>query len=137
MKISGSVVFDSWAVIAWIREEPAAPRVDEILKQAEAGGVPMWMSWINAGEVYYMLARKNGLRVADEFLTRLPSLPLRLVLPDEEAVIEAAKLKSGHRISYADAFAATLALRENATLVTGDPELRAMRGILRVEWLGS
>jgi predicted nucleic acid-binding protein len=84
-----------------------------------------------------MLVRKNGLRVAHEFLARLPSLPLRLVVPDEEAVIEAAKLKSGRRISHADAFAAALALRENATLVTGDPELRAMRGILRVEWLYS
>jgi len=122
--------------MAWIREERAAPRVDEILQQAESDGRPTWMSWINAGEVYYMLVRKNGPRVADEFLTRLPSLPLRLVLPDEEAVIEAAKLKSARRLSYADAFAAALALRENAVLVTGDPELRGMRDKIRVEWLG-
>ena len=94
------------------------------------------MSWINAGEVYHMLVRKNGLVVADEFLAPLPSLPVRLVLPDEEAVIEAAKLKSARRISYADAFAAALVLRENAVLVTGDPELRGMRDVLRVEWLG-
>ncbi len=51
-------------------------------------------------------------------------------------MIEAAKLKSGRRISYADAFAVTLAVREGATLVTGDPELRGMQDILRVEWLG-
>src|SRR5258708_17313284 len=100
-------------MIAWIREERAAPRVDEILRQAETGGPTVWMSWINAGEVYYMLVRKNGSRVADEFLTRLPSLPLRLVLPDEEAVIAAAKLKSVRRLSYADAFAAAPPRREN------------------------
>ena len=35
----------------------------------------MWMSWINAGEVYYMLVRKNSPHVANEFLARLPSLP--------------------------------------------------------------
>jgi ribonuclease VapC len=94
------------------------------------------MSWINAGEVYYMLVRKHGPRVADEFLTRLPSLPLRLILPDEEAVIDAAKLKSIRRLSYADAFAGALARRENAVLVTGDPELRGLQDILRIEWIG-
>lgn len=136
MKIDGSVVLDSWAVIAWIREEAAASRVDNIIRQADADGLPMWMSWINAGEVYYMLVRKHGAPAADEFLTRLPSLPLRLDLPDEGAVIEAAKLKAARRLSYADAFAAVLALRENALLVTGDPELRGMQDRIRVEWLG-
>ena len=66
------------------------------------------MSWINAGEVYCMLARKHDSKAAEEFLTRLPSLPIRLVLPEEEDIIAAARLKSAHRLSYADAFAAAL-----------------------------
>ena len=95
------------------------------------------MSWINAGEVYYMLVRKNGRFVADEFFTRLPSLPIRLVLPDEAAMMEAAKLKATRRISHADAFAAALAMREKAVLVTGDPEMRELTDLLKVEWLGN
>jgi len=43
---------DDWAILAWIREEPSAPRVDEILHQAEAGEIQLSMSWINAGEAY-------------------------------------------------------------------------------------
>jgi predicted nucleic acid-binding protein len=130
------VVFDSWAVLAWIRDEPAAPRVNQILEQADASDLKISLIWINAGEVYYMLVRKHNQHVADEYLSRLPSLPIRLVLPDEQAVTEAAKLKSTRRLSYADGFAAELAIRENATLVTGDPELYALRDILSVEWIG-
>ena len=133
----GSIVFDSWALLAWIRGEPAAQRVDQILHQAETGKTQLSMSWINAGEVYYMLVRKHGPQVAGEFLTRLPSLPIRLVLPVEASVISAAKLKSTRRMSYADAFAAALAIQEKAVLVTGDPEFGNLGDLLAVEWIGN
>ena len=55
--MNASVVLDSWAVLAWIRDEPAAPRVDQMLLQAEARDLQISMSWINAGEVCYMLVR--------------------------------------------------------------------------------
>lgn len=135
-KMPVSKVVDSWAMLAWIRDEPPAPRVRDILQQADAGEVQLLMSWINAGEVYYMLSRKHDAKVAEEFLERLPSLPIRLVLPGAEDIIAAAKLKSTRRISYADGFAAALAQREGAALVTGDPELKAMTDVLTVEWIG-
>jgi predicted nucleic acid-binding protein len=123
-------------MLAWLRDEPAASRVDEILQQAADGDLQLSMSWINAGEAYYMLVRKHSQQAADEFLRRLPALPIRLVLPDEEAVIEAARLKSTRRLSHADSFAAALARHEKSVLVTGDPELREMVDILAVEWIG-
>jgi len=52
-----------------------------MLQQAEARDLRISMRWINAGEVYYMLVRKHGQTAADEYLSRLPSLPIRLVLP--------------------------------------------------------
>jgi predicted nucleic acid-binding protein len=94
------------------------------------------MSWINAGEVYYMLARKHDPKAAEEFLTRLPSLPIRMALPEEEDIIAAARLKSAHRLSYADAFAAGLAMKENAAVITGDPEIRDLGSVITVKWIG-
>lgn len=67
----------------------------------------------------------------------LPSLPIRLVIPTGDDVIAATRLKATRRISYADGFAAALAAREGASLVTGDPELRRMTDVLTVEWLGA
>ena len=130
------VILYSWALLAWIRNESSAPRVDEILSQAERGELLLSMSWINAGEVFYVLGRKHSQKVADEFLTRLPSLPIRLVLPDESPALESARLKANRRISYADASADSLARREAAVLVTGDPELRSLENWVTPEWIG-
>jgi predicted nucleic acid-binding protein len=132
-----SKVVDSWALLAWLRDEKPAAHVRNVLQQAEAGDIQLMMSWINAGEVYYMLARKHSATVAEEFLTRLPSLPIRLVKPDERAIIAAARLKSLRRISYADGFAAALAQNEGAALVTGDPELKGLSDLLEIEWIGT
>jgi uncharacterized protein len=133
-----SRVFDSWALLAWIRnEQPAANRVRDLLQDADKGNLDLLMSWINVGEVYYMLVRKHSAKTAEEFLARVPSLPMRLILPDEHSIVNAAKLKATRRISYADAFAALLAQQEQSALVTGDPELRAMGDILQIEWLGA
>jgi predicted nucleic acid-binding protein len=134
----GSRVFDSWALLAWLLDQPAAAHVELLLRQAEErDGVTIMMSWVNVGEVYYMAVRKLDASKAGEFLKRLPSLPIQLVLPLEEDFIAAAKLKSTRRISYADGFAAALAVREGAKLVTGDPELKEMVDVVAVEWIGA
>lgn len=130
-------VLDSWALLAWLLDQPAAAHVESLLDRAERGDIALSMSWINAGEVYCMTARKRGPAQAEEFLARLPSLPLRLVSPDAAGVVSAAKLKSKYRISYADAFAAALAMQESAVLVTGDPELRTLSETVPVEWIGA
>jgi predicted nucleic acid-binding protein len=132
-----SKVIDAWALLAWLRnEQPAADHVRDCLQRAEEGNLQLFMSWINAGEVYYMLSRKHNAKIAEEFLARLPSMPIRVVLPDEEDIIAAAKLKSARKISYADGFAAALAAKESAALITGDPELRDMADVLTIEWIG-
>ena len=94
------------------------------------------MSWINVGEVYYMLFRKHTEKVANEFLARLPSLPIRLILPAEDDIVAASRLKATRRLAYADAFAAALAHRYGAPLMTGDPELADLADLLEILWLG-
>ena len=79
---------------------------------------------------------ERSVRAADEFLGQLPSLPIRLMAPDEDAIVAAAKLKSTRRISYAGAFAAALAKEHDAALITGDTELRDMGDVLAIEWIG-
>jgi len=133
-----SKVFDSWALLAWLLDQPAAARIETLLQEAERGDdLRLSMSWVNVGEVYYMARRKLDAAKAEEFLKRLPSLPIRLVLPGEADIIAAAKLKATRRISYADGFAAALAQREGADLVTGDPELKEMADVVTVEWIGA
>ena len=108
---------DSWAVLAWLEGvEPAASRVQDALASHPV------MSWINVGEVAYVLERRAGVDSSREVVRELRRL-LNLDLPTEERVIEAARVKAGHRMAFADAFAVATALAHGADLLTGDPEI--------------
>jgi predicted nucleic acid-binding protein len=113
-----SVVLDSWAVLRFLENaEPSAGLVAELLD----ADLPL-MSWINLGEVYYVLRRSEGDVAATTTVRDLRDV-VDVRLPDERAVLDAARIKADHPMAYADAFGAALAVTERATLWTGDPEL--------------
>ncbi len=112
-----TVVLDSWAVLRYLEDAgEAAAVVAGILE----GDRPL--SWINLGEVHYVLRRLHGEDQAAETVRDLRDV-LDARLPDERLVLEAARIKADRPLSYADAFAAALAVAQDAELWTGDPEL--------------
>jgi predicted nucleic acid-binding protein len=118
---------DSWAVLRWLEgADPAASRVEALLPSR-----PL-MSWINLGEVWYVLARHVGSEAADSTVGQLRH---RLTLDDAtpERVLQAAAIKAANRLAYADAFALATALAHEVPLVTGDPEILAAAGPWAVE----
>lgn len=129
------LVFDSYALLEWLLGQPKAAVVRRYLDEAAADRSNLAMSWINVGEVFYMLWRKKGAERAEEFLRRLPSLPIRLVIPGIESVLGAARLKAKLKVSYADAFALELAIGLSGRIVTGDPEIEAAQAV-PVCWVG-
>jgi len=113
-----TVALDSWAVLRLLEgSEPAASRVQDLLDDQQ----PV-MSWINLGEVYSIVSRDQGRAEGEQVLRDLRP-HLRLDLPTEQRVLEAARIKAEYPMAYADAFAAATALAHDATLWTGDPEL--------------
>lgn len=66
-------------------------------------------------------------------------LPIEMVGVSDEGVLAAARLKSSYKISYADAFAASLAMTLDCPVVTGDPEFLVLErtGSLKVDWIGA
>ena len=112
-------VFDSWAILAYAYNEPAADEVENLLVESTRLQ-NAWMSSINLGEVWYSLARRKSRDIAEQQLAILAHIGLERVDVDWPMVLQAADYKSRHKISYADAFAAALAKRRNAELVTGD-----------------
>ncbi|MGI8575253.1 MAG: PIN domain-containing protein [Egibacteraceae bacterium] len=113
-----NVALDSWAVLRLLEaQEPAASRVQVLLDSER----PV-MSWINLGEVYYVVRRAQGEDEGQGVIRDLRP-QLLLDLPSEQRVLEAARIKADNSMAYADAFAAATALAHDATLLTGDPEL--------------
>lgn len=123
-------------MVAWIRDEPSAGAVEAFLEEAVSGHCHLSMSWLNVAETFYILAKRDSLAVARQFMTRLPSLPIRLVMPDEEGVMAAARIKATNPIAFGDAFAIALAQAEEASVITGDGEIRRC-GLVEVDWVGA
>jgi predicted nucleic acid-binding protein len=108
---------DSWAILRWLEgEEPAAGRVERSLETRPV------MSWINLGEVFYVVHRAAGADRAGAVIVDLQHR-LRLDLPSPARVLEAAAIKAHHALAYADAFAIATAMAHRASLLTGDPEI--------------
>lgn len=131
----GSYVLDSFAILAYLEGEPVAHRVCEILKEAQAGKCQACMSVINLGEVLYITEREQGLIKAQAALSALEQMPIKIVPATQQAVFAAAHIKAQYRVSYADAFAVAAAQAHGAEVVTGDPEFKHVKDIVRVEWL--
>src|SRR3954452_3586220 len=113
-----TVVLDSWAVLRYLEDDgSAAQAVSELFDRER----PL-MSWINLGEVHYVLRRAQGEDDAVEAVRDLRRV-VEARLPDARLVLEAARIKADVGMSYADAFAAALAVAQEAELWTGDPEL--------------
>ena len=131
-------VLDSWALIAWILgEQSAARKLRMMLLAAEAGDLTLTMSMLNVGEVYYLLAKRRGQNEAETFIADFAAMPIQARVPTASSIMGAARLKGRFTISYADAFAIQAAIEENAPLVSGDPEIRAVAetGIVDLEWV--
>lgn len=129
-------VLDSYALLAYLNAEAGQERVSEVLKQAQAGKCRALLCTINLGEVLYTVERRRGLSKAQQTQALLESLPIKEIEAERSLVLDAAHIKAHHPISYADAFAAALAARESAVVLTGDPEFEAVQDLVEVEWLG-
>jgi PIN domain nuclease of toxin-antitoxin system len=122
-----TVVLDSWAVLRWLEgAEPAAGRVEA----AVAGDAVM--SWINLGEVFYVLGRASGDGVARDTVSDIHSF-VALDEATAERVLAAARIKAEFPMALGDAFAAATAVAHDALLLTGDPELLRRDGPWRAE----
>ncbi len=129
------ILLDSHAALVYLKGEKGHEKVKAALADAERSGVPLLMSEINIGEVGYIILRAKLTNNLDDFLSQFLSLPIRPVPVDFDLVIEAAKIKARYPLSYADAFAVAVALRNDATIITGDPEFKAVTKLVRIDWL--
>jgi predicted nucleic acid-binding protein len=126
-------VLDSFALLAYLQDEPGAQLVQDVLADESA---KVFLCTVNLGGVYYITYREQGEAEAEEALLIVEQLPIEEVVPDRELILQAARIKASFAISYADAFVAALAERRQGTIVTGDPEFKQLAH-LSIKWLPS
>jgi predicted nucleic acid-binding protein len=83
----------------------------------------------------YIVEREQGLQQAQRAIGIIDQLPLRVMPIDRPLVFEAAHVKARHVVSYADAFTVALAKRNDGSVMTGDPEFKAVESEVTINWL--
>jgi predicted nucleic acid-binding protein len=128
-------VLDSFALLAYLEDEPGAARVGNLLDRAQKNEIEIWISIINYGEVLYTVERERGRDSAKMAIATIDQLPVAVADANRVLTFAAAHIKAHHAISYADAFAVALAQSKGGGVVTGDPEFKKVESLVSVEWL--
>jgi ribonuclease VapC len=119
-------ILDSYSLLAYLQAEPAGEKVRDILKQGAANQAEVLLSVINLGEIYYIIQRKRGQDIAQEIMQDISSLPMQLIDVCTKRVLAAADIKACYPISCADSFVVATAKEFSATIVSGDPDFKAL-----------
>lgn len=128
-------VLDTWAVIAYLEDESSALQIADLIASAHEEQIPVHMSVVNAGEVWYIIAREVSEDEANSSIKELRDLRIQFVDVDWELTQQAAQFKSQHKMSYADCYAAALAKSKKADLVTGGGEFKPLDRQIKIQWV--
>ena len=128
-------VLDSFALIAYFRDEPGAEIVENLLVAAGKKDAPLHMTDVNYAEVKYSIIKKDGEEAWGEAAKILQGLPIEFHPTTRALADTAADYKAQFKMSLADAFAAALAKDKKAELVTGDPEFKPLEKEIKINWL--
>jgi len=117
-------VFDAPALLTLFRGDAGAEsvlaRLRVLATDKDARG---YVSVLAVGEIYTAVLRSGGERAATLVLEDLATFPLEVVDADYNTTLEAARLRSQHVLTAADAYTAALALRLDAALVAASEAL--------------
>ena len=130
-----SKVLDSFALIAYFRDESGAEDIEKMLIEANRRGVSLLMSEVNYAEVKYSILRKDGTEAWAKAHSVLQGLPVEFLPTSRQLADTAANLKTRFKLSLSDAFAAALAKETRSELVTGDPEFKALAKEIKIHWV--
>jgi predicted nucleic acid-binding protein len=124
-------VLDANALVRLFRDAPGAETVVELVRQAKSGRANLNISVVNLTEVLYILARYFGQEKALQCVDKARRVAEPIAV-DEQIAIDTAILRIRYKLGLADCFAAELAIRMGATLVTADPDFAKLGKQLKV-----
>ena len=128
-------ILDSFALLAYLTDEPSAARIEQLIEDAKEENCHLFLPLINLGEILYITERRGGVAKAQDTLALLRQLPIEILPADEQAVFSAAHIKANFTLSYADAFVVAAAQKEGAIVLTSDPDFQSVKDLIAIEWL--
>lgn len=119
-------VLDTSSIFAFTDQDDGADEVERLLDAAKQHECRLAVCAMSLMELYYITLREKGEDEATRLVALVKSWPVAWIYPDEQTLLQAAKLKASYRLSVADALIAAVAKLHDATLVHKDPEFEAI-----------
>jgi len=114
-------VLGACALIAVLHGENGASIIKSAFDEVDKGIAKIIMHKANLLEVYYDLLRSLGKDKADIIMSEIKKRPIGINAEiSDEIFIEAGRLKSSYKISFADSFALAQAKVSGGVLLTSD-----------------
>jgi PIN domain nuclease of toxin-antitoxin system len=114
-------ILDACAVIALLKNEPGADKVDDIIVQAKAGNCTVSMNKYNLLEVYYGFYREDGKDFAEQQIKAIRDSNVIIIDTLTDTIFnEAGRLKATYQISLADAIVLAHGSADDVTVVSSD-----------------
>ncbi len=130
-----TTVLDSYAVISYLQRQPGYEVVLKIFEECVLKNCETFLCVVNWGEVIYTALRDGGEQKARLAEDTMRALPIQIIDVNKELTLQAAQLKANNRMSYADCFAAALAMKKKSELVTGDKEFKQVEKVIKIKWI--
>jgi ribonuclease VapC len=124
-------VLDASAAMRYLTNGIGAEKVDALIQRSYQCEVRLLISVVNWGEALYSLAKTAGLGKATADLKAMSAFVVQVAI-DEKLAEAAATVKFHYKLGYADCFAAALAMRMDATLVTSDLDFAKLGKQLKI-----
>lgn len=128
-------IYDSFAILKLFQKEARYERVARLLREDLGRRDRPLLQIINFGEIIYRTKKDFGEAAKIRAIQNVMRLGFRIVSASDALVYAAAEIKGSYAISYADAFLLATALRDKATIVTGDPEFKKVESLCHVRWI--
>lgn len=128
-------IYDSFALLKLFQKEQGHLKVAKLLEEDRKGENLPLLQIVNFGEIIYITKKDFGEHAKLRVIRSVLQMGFRIIPAGDDLVYEAAELKGSYAISYADAFLLATAIRENAVIVTGDPEFKNVASLCQIEWV--
>ncbi|MHB1253380.1 MAG: PIN domain-containing protein [Candidatus Humimicrobiaceae bacterium] len=128
-------VADSYCIITYFEKDKGYEKVIELFCKASNSEINLYINLINWGEVYYIILREQGFKMADLFENNFKKLSIEIVSPDMAMIKTASEYKAFNSLSYANCISAADAKKYEGILITGDKEFTQLEKEIYAEWI--
>lgn len=130
-----TVVFDTYALLAYLEKEPGGRTVTDCLTATGNDEFELLLSAVNWGGIDYIVQRTYDVPTANRAPHTMDAFPIDIRPADRGLTRAAAKFKAKGGISYADCFAAALTDDVSGRLLTGDPAFEQLEAQIEIQWI--